>query len=267
MTNLIRAAVAVIALAWPALASAQTTVGIGTTIVFPDVAQTASYATEVTLYNPNAEELVASVAFYGAVNSPGGSGPKTCTNVSVPAGRSLQFSLGAVCALPAGNNFGLMVVKDSAVPASRPFYGYTRVQNPQGIGFSIEGFPIDNFNYKTGHSAGLKRLAATPSAPAYQTNCFVGSLESSVHYELRLFNDTTGTQVGGVVSGIIGPYSLYRFLDVFGTNGVHAPDGDYYNIRAQFAELDGGTAKMIGFCTVQDNTSFAADFRIAKNPG
>ena len=261
MRNASRAMLVAVALACAPCVLAQTSVGTGRTIVFPVVAQTGSYATEVTLYNPNGEALVANVAFYEANNSTT-PGPKVCTGVNVPANRSLQFTLGDKCTLSAGSHFGLLIVTDTAAPPGTPFYGYTRVQNPQGIGFSIEGFPAGNFNSQTSHAIGLKRQAA---APTYQTNCFVASLEKSVNWELRLYDDTTGAQIGGVVGGIIGSYSQWRILDVFGDNGVHAPAGDRYNVRAEFIAVNG--SEMIGFCTVQDNTSFGADFRIAKNPG
>lgn len=265
MTTLLRTLVAAAIAVCLSPAAAQTTVGAGTTIVTPVIAQTGSYISEVTLYNPNGVDLAANVAFYEALNS-STPGAKTCAAVNVPAGRALQFALASQCTLTAASHFGLLVVTDTAAPPGNPFYGYTRVQNPQGIGFSIEGFPVGNFNDKVSHATGLKRQAA---APIYQTNCFVASLDKTVHWELRLFNATTGAQIGGLVGGTLGPYAQYRMLDVFGTNGVHAPDGDYFNVRAEFKSIndppDG--AKLIGFCTVQDSTSFGADFRIAKNPG
>ena len=40
-----------------------------------------------------------------------------------------------------------------------------RVQNPQGIGFSVEGFPATSFNNQVGHATGLKRKAHRRSRP------------------------------------------------------------------------------------------------------
>jgi hypothetical protein len=88
-----------------------------------------------------------------------------------------------------------------------------------------------------------------------------------VSYQLRLFNDATGTQIGGTLSGSLAAFQQFRYLDVFGIKGVNAPAGDRANIRAEFTQTSGGTANLIGFCTVQDNTSFGADFRIAKSYG
>src|SRR5207245_3916009 len=129
---------------------------------------------------------------------------------------------------------------------------------------SVEGFPVGNFSDQVSHSTGLKRQAA---APTFQTNCFVGSLEQPVSYQLKLFNDTTGAQIGGTLTGSLNAFEQFRYLDVFGPAGVHAPAGDQLNVRAQFTQTSGGTANLIGFCTVQDNTSFGADFRIAKSFG
>lgn len=242
---------------------AQTTAGIATTIIFPVTAQSTSFASQVTLFNPGPSLLTASVAFHEGNNS-ATPGPKVCNDVSVPAGRSIQFTLPTQCALGIGGHFGVLVVADKAVPQVNAFYGYMRVQNPQGVGFSIEGFPAQNFNNQVSNVTGLRKQAA---APGYQTNCFVGSLDQPVSYQLKLFDDTTGTQIGGTLSGSLGAFQQYRYLDVFGANGVNAPAGDRLNIRAQFTQTSGGAANLIGFCTVQDNTSFGADFRIAKSYG
>ena len=60
---------------------AQTTAGSGTTMVFPVTAQTASFASEVTLFNPGPNLLTAWVAFYEAQNS-SAPGPKSCNGCS-----------------------------------------------------------------------------------------------------------------------------------------------------------------------------------------
>ena len=57
-----------------------------------------------------------------------------------------------------------------------------------------------------------------------------------------------------------------RMLDVFATLG--APAGDYQNIRASFESIvpfsGGNPVNFIAACTVQNSTSFDADFRIGK---
>lgn len=244
----------------PDLVTAQTTAGSGTTVVFPVTAQTASFASEVMLFNPGPNLLNAAVAFYEANNS-AARGSKLCNDVSVSANRSVQFQIGTQCAIGSGSHFGLLVVGDKAVPAANYFYGYTRIQTPQGIGFSVGGFPVQNFNNQVSNVTGLKKQAA---APTYQTNCFVGSLDQAVSYELRLFDDTSGAQIGGTVSGSLSAFQQHRYLDVSGSSGVNASPGDHLNVRVQFTQTSGGTANLVGFCTVQNNTSFGADFRIAK---
>ncbi len=233
--------------------------GIGTTIVFPIVAQTSSFTSEVTLYNPGDANLSATVTFYEALNS-SSPGATTCAPINVAANRSAQFSVGSQCNLPTGPHFGLLAVRDTAPAPGHPFYGYSRTQNPQGIGFSIEGFPVGSLNNGS-HVIGLKKQAAPP---AYQTNCFVGALEQPVSFELRLVSDGTGAQIGETLGGYLAAFEQYRYLDIFGPAGVNAPAGDYVNVRAEFTNTMGGTAKLVAFCTVQDNSSFGADFRIAK---
>jgi hypothetical protein len=111
----------------------------------------------------------------------------------------------------------------------------------------------------------LQRVAAAGGLPAYQTNCFVATLGDAVSYELRLFDGATNTQLGSTLSGSLAAFQQFRYLDVFAAAGVAA--GNKTNVRAQFTNLTGNNKKLIGFCTVQENTTFSADFRIAKSFG
>src|SRR5690348_6756258 len=90
----------------------QTTAGSSATIVVPVVAQTGSFGSEVTVYNPNAAAIVVSPMFYDAQNT-GSPGPKPCTSISVGANASVAFTIATQCALPAGSNFGLLVLGES----------------------------------------------------------------------------------------------------------------------------------------------------------
>ena len=252
---------AVLVLASSAVAG-QTTAGTSATIVVPVIAQTASFASEVTLYNPNAASIDVNGVFYDAQNT-AAPGPKACTSLAVGSNVSKAFTVATQCALPSGSNFGLLVLSEST--GTNRFYGYARTQTPQGIGFSTEGFPIENFNDQIQHATGLKRVAAAGGLPAYQTNCFVATLGDAVSYELRLFDGATNTQLGSTVSGSLAAFEQYRFLDVFAAAGV--PAGNKTNVRAQFTNLTGNNKKLIGFCTVQENTNLSADFRIAKSYG
>ena len=248
--------------AWAASGNAQTTAGTSATIVVPVVAQTSSFASEVTVYNPNAGAITVGVGFYNAQNT-ASPGAKTCNALLVAGGRSATFTVTTQCALPTSPNFGLLVLAEQT--GTQRFHGYVRTQTPQGVGFSTEGFPIENFNDQLQHATGLKRTAASGSLPAYQTNCFVGSLGDAVSYEIRLFDGATGAQLGGTLAGSLQPYQQYRYLDVFAEAGVAA--GNRSNVRAQFANLTASQKKLIGFCTVQESTTLSADFRIAKSYG
>jgi len=243
-------------------AIAQTTAGTSATIVVPVIAQTASFASDVTVYNPNAASINVNAVFYDAQNT-ASPGPKACTSLAVGANVSKGFTVATQCALPSGSNFGLLVLSEST--GTQRFYGYARTQTPQGIGFSTEGFPIENFNDQIQHATGLKRVAATGGLPAYQTNCFVATLCDAISYELRLFDGGTNVQLGSTLSGALAAFQQFRYLDVFAAAGVAA--GNKTNVRAQFTNLTGNQKKLIGFCTVQENTTFSADFRIAKSYG
>src|SRR5437879_1680087 len=243
-------------------AAAQTTAGTSATIVIPVIAQTPSFGSEVTVYNPNGGAITVNVSFYDAQNT-ASPGLKACSPLPIPVGRSVQFAVAGQCALPSGSNFGLLILAEQS--GTQRFYGYARTQTPGGIGFSTEGFPIENFNDQLQHATGLKRTAASGNLPAFQTNCFVGTLGDATNYELRLFDGTTNAQIGNTLSGPLQPYQQYRYLDVFAQAG--APPGDLTNVRAQFTNLTASNKKLIGFCTVQENTGLSADFRIAKSYG
>ena len=243
-------------------ALAQTTAGTSATIVVPVIAQTSSFGSEVTVFNPNAATITVHPVFYDAQNT-ASPGPKSCTSLSIAANVSKAFTVSAQCALPSGSNFGLLILSEST--GTNRFYGYARTQTPQGVGFSTEGFPIENFNDQIQHATGLKHVAAAAGLPAFQSNCFVATLGDAVNYELRLFDGGTNVQLGSTLPGTLGAFQQIRYLDVFAAAAVAG--GNKTNVRAQFTNLTGNNKKLIGFCTVQENTSLSADFRIAKSYG
>lgn len=81
-----------------------------------------------------------------------------------------------------------------------------------------------------------------------------------VNYEIDV-DDAAGS---GSVSGTLGPFQIERYLDIYKEAG--APADDHDNTTVTFVKLDPSQFPntLIGFCAVQDNTSFSADFRIAK---
>ena len=66
-----------------ASAGAQTTAGTSATIVVPVVAQTGSFTSEVTVYNPNGGAITVNVAFYNAQNTTS-PGPRRATRCWYP---------------------------------------------------------------------------------------------------------------------------------------------------------------------------------------
>jgi hypothetical protein len=268
MTVALRASLCALALAAPTPTLAQSTDGFHAIQVLPVVVDTASFRTRLTFTNPTSSTRTVR-AYYVPAEGTTQATELDCGTFTMGAGQGKTFeSLREVCsALPVGSQFGTLHTMIAApVPglALISYSAYARIENPQGIGFSVEGFPAHTLTGARSMVAGLRRLAATPSSPAYQTNCFVGVLHreqaaaaatATVEYDLV---DDAGNWLG---SGEIPvpPGKLVRVLDIFGHAGL--PAGNYDNVRSLFY-LTG--AAVTAFCTVQDNTSFGADFRIAK---
>jgi hypothetical protein len=246
-------------------ASAQTTDGYHAMQVFPVVVDTGSFAQRFTFRNPNPGALTLRPRYFPAQGTT--ATPITCPDLVVPATASTTVaSLRLLCpALPAGSQFGFLTVR-AASDDVRVFAGFSRVANPQGQGFSVEAFAPHVFTSATSVVNGIRRKAATVDAPAFQTNCFVGNLEdvaagatppvTPVQY--RVYS-SAGAELGtGTVN--LAPGQMQRLLDVFAV----APAGDYDDARVSFEELGADEPGILAFCTVQDNTSFGADFRVAK---
>lgn len=231
----------------------------GTIVTVPIVVQSGTYGSAVFIHNPNFVPINISVAYVGGDGSatPGLTG---CPVLNVPANTTLQRSLTQLCTLNPGSNFGRLRLYELNGD-NQPFSVYSRVEAFSGNGFSIEGYPVGHITGTIGFSwvNGLRRQAA---APGYQSNCFIGSMNEAVTVRLRLFN-STGTQLGSTQTYSLSQHQMIRLLDVF--SAVGAPAGDYSNVRAQFLENGTGEPGFIAFCTVQNNTSFDADFRIAKD--
>jgi len=240
----------------------QTTAGSGTVVVVPLVTHSTSFKAEVFVRNDQSTDITLNVRFYDTLLSPP-PGQRPCSQLFVPANQTVSFLLSAQCTFnPSNSHFGMIVLEDATgTYKTNLFYAFARSQNPTGIGASIEGFPVGNFSGQNANVIGLKRVAASPG---YQSNCFVGALGEPVDYTLTLF-DSTNTQIGSVLSGSLVPYQTIRFLDIFAAVG--AAPGDYLNARARFSatDTDPNAPALVGFCTVQENNTFGADFRIAKS--
>ena len=246
-------------------AGAQTSVGYGAVVVIPVVAQTSSFATEVFLHNPSsvATPVPVAVTFVEGTTS-GTPGVKACTPITVNNGQSASFTLAAQCGIASGGHFGMLILQDDSAEAVHQFFAYSRTQTPQGIGFSVEGFPAGTLTGQSQRSNGLKRMLS--ASPAYNTNCFVGSFEQPVDYEIDL-RAASGAFLGSK-TGHLDPHQLVRHLDVFAAAGLV---GDFTNVSATTRATNASTPGnrdhplFVSFCTVQENASLSADFRIGKS--
>jgi hypothetical protein len=247
---------------------AQTTDGYHSILVIPVVVDTASFTQRFTVSNPSSTAMNFNVTYFPAVGTSQAS-PLDCGAYALTAGQSRNFSsLRSLCAtLAPGSQFGFLYLQE---PESRssPFTAYSRVSNPQGNGFSVEAFPASAFEVNTSLVIGVRRLAASGGNPAFQTNCFVGRINNvnvdastSLDTPVTVY-DSTGNALGSALVPVQ-PGRITRLLDVFAFVG--AAPGDYDNATVRFSHDPLDAAGLVNFCTVQDNTSFGADFRIAKS--
>ena len=240
-----------------ASAAAQTSFGSGTQIVLPLAAHVSVYHTTVFVRNPNVGPITLNVRYIQSNDAAAPTGERSCPDVVLAAGQSSSFDLGTQCGLNGvDDDFGMLIVQDSA--GTNPFFGYSRTDTPQGIGFSVEGFPSDSFSGAPADVLGLKTTAA---APNYRSNCFVGTLADPVHWQIQLYQSGTETLLG-TVSGSLGAFQTTRVLDVFAAAGLA---GDFSNVRATFSTPDAGPPPFVGFCTLETSANGSADFRVAKS--
>ena len=166
-------------------ASAQATGGRASSIVFPVVAHTSSFETQVFVRNPNTFSIDVDVLYYETIdplNPPAPPGLVGCTMLTLAPNSVVSFKLGTQCPpIAAGSHYGLLVLRDHATEKIHSFGAFSRVQHVgTNQGFSIEGFPEHTFSGRVSGVNGLKRVAAaappTTAQPGYIPNCFVGSL-------------------------------------------------------------------------------------------
>lgn len=248
-------------LAFAGVVSAQSPNGFASIIHVPAVASTGIYRSTLFVHNPGGTVSV-DVTFYGANGTADAGTALNCGSHNIPAGRTESFDIADICAFAGASNFGTLRLVEQDNKDPHPIAAYTRAQSFSGNGFSIEGFPLAEFSNNLGRSVvlGLRRDAA---APGYQSNCFASSIGEPVNVDMSLF-DGTSTLLGTPYNFVLGANETVRLLDVF--NAVGALAGDYSNVRAEFSLGAGnvGNPSFSAFCTVQNNTSFNADFRIAK---
>lgn len=246
---------------------AQSTDGYHAIQVFPIVADTATYAQRFhfrAVYPWETTEV--SVMYYPA-DGTAQVGPVTCQTFEMTnAGERRFSSLRDLCpSLSPGSAFGTLVARNSS---GQPFAAASRVNSAAGIGFAIEAFPASDFTTAKTAVTGLRRLAAQGGSPAFQSNCFVGRLAEFAPVGAPATNKVTlrVSDASGALLGMteleVNPGQLIRLLDVFAAVGN--PSGNIDDAVATFETAEETGAGLISFCTVQDNTHFGADFRIAK---
>jgi hypothetical protein len=250
-------------------ARAQTTDGLATIQVFPVVVDSGSFKQQFVFRNPNGSLASVQPRYFPGTGTAQAS-PITCPTFTIPISGSITIaSLRTMCpTLVAGSAFGYLYLTETH-NENLPFAAFSRVSNPAAAGFSVEAFPAHTFTSATTSISGLRRLVATTQAPAFQTNCFVGSLNNYVaggiavptSVNVELFT-AAGAHLGPGTNIELIPGKLTRLLDVFAA--ANAPPGDHDNATVKFSEEGTDRPALMSFCTVQDNTSFGADFRIAK---
>jgi hypothetical protein len=240
-------------------ASAQTTDGYHAIQIIPLVVDNASFTQRFQFRNPNTTPLTLSMRFFPdkALNI----APIQCTPQTVQPNTTLTLvRLASFCPLPAGTMFGYLYTSEAS---GLPYAAFARTTNPSGIGFSVEGFPAHTFTAATGVVTGLQR------SPGFGTNCFLGNLNdvqplaarASTQVALTL-RDNGGNQIGNTISVTLAPGEIQRQLDVFAKAGV--PAGDFFDATATIEEFGNDEPGILAFCTVQENVTVGADFRIAK---
>jgi hypothetical protein len=239
-------------------AAAEITFG-GPELVIPLAANISVYHTQVFVQNPNAGAMTINVRYYQSNNGTPPAGLRPCAQMTLQANQSGNFDLGAQCGLNGiDDDFGMIFLEDASPGKTNPFFAYSRTQTPTGIGFSVEGFPTDNFSGAAADVLGLQNQAA---APNYRSNCFVSTLSSPINWQLQLVQSGTETVLGST-TGTLAAFQTTRILDVFSSLGL---SGDFSNVRARFTISDTAHPDFVSFCTLETISNGSADFRIAKS--
>ena len=252
-------AVMAAALAFAGIASAQQ-LGYNFNFTLPIVADTQSYHSTIYLHDPNLDTLNVSFTYIGARAARLPERRRAHRSTSHPATRSRRRSPHCARTLNAGSNFGVLI---SAFAGGDGTYAlYSRVQTPEGNGFSIEGTVANTCCGTVSEVIGVVRQAA---APTFQSNCFIFNQEPRAGRIVLTLASGDGQVVASQIVDVKA-MEFIRLLDVFAA--LNAPPGDVDNVRATFESIvpvaGGAPVLFVASCTVQNNTSFDADFRIAK---
>lgn len=274
------ASAAVLCLAFAPDASAQSTNGLHSRQILPIVVDTASFSSRIVLTSPMLPSTATAStidAFYVPAAGTATPAPIACTATVLDNGKTVTYgSLRELCPnLVAGSNYGYLRLTrrgsnltSGAFSVNRGFHVFSRVSNPAGIGFSVEAFPEHAFGGGQQIVLGGRNAPATQGTPAYQTNCFVGTFAdfpSGGQVQIRTTRDLLNADPSTTISLV--PNSMVRLLDVFAATGATAADFDNASIVFTPGANVGNAPALMAFCTVQDNNSLGADFRIAEPLG
>ena len=254
-------------------AAAQSTDGYHSYQVIPVVVDSTSFAQRFEFRRPTEAGISTEPVTVAAIFFPAQGTVQTrtaCPSFVIGSSGVRSFgSLRELCpGIGPGSTFGFVFAYETDAQ-THPFAVFSRVSNTAGIGFSVEGFPAYAFGSGISVVTGLRRSGASVSAPAFQSNCFIANLNrlnapedstaSAISYQLL---DANNAVVGsGLVN--LAPGGMVRLLDVFAAGDANA--GDYEGVRFRVAWNGvGQVPALMSFCTVQDNSSFGADFRIGK---
>jgi len=239
--------------------------------VLPVVVDSATFQTEIYIHAMNYvyDTQPFKVTYYGGADTTA-PGPLDCGQHML--GDYIgKYSLRDLCPLlPPGSQYGMLSISSVGLYGGHETPGrlqvFARVQNYQGIGFSVEGIAPESASSFT-KVIGLKS-GVDANGLRYQSNCFVGLFpendqprdgytDATAH--LMLFGP--GVQADFEVP--LRHNGLTRVLDVFAAAGL--PDAYRENVMVQMY-VDGNNTprQYFAFCTQQENGNFSADIRLAS---
>jgi hypothetical protein len=259
--------------------------GYFNTAVLPLVVDSTSFQQEISFDSFNGATV--HVTFYpGEGTAQAAVGPVTCKDVTVFAqDGTVVEGLRALCpGMVAGSAFGFLSLTAGASSDDTyndvPLFAVrSRVFNPAGSGFNVDAVAAATFGSGQTRVTGLRSVAVGtfgPGTPAYQSNCFIANLNilgaagdaATKRVAYRMSHMDSGNpslvpwpEYSGYVD--VAPGHMVRLLDVFTVAGAPSGGADYmidFTPTTPYTNRPG----LMTFCTVQDNTSYQADFRLGK---
>ena len=126
-------------------ATAMSTDGYHTNMVLPVAVQTGSFSSDIYLSNPDSVSGVTVALTYYPANATTTGSPVACGTKTIAPAATNRYTLVGLCPGIAGStNFGYLEAVE-ADASNHPFNIFTRVDNPLGQGFEVEGFPAHAF--------------------------------------------------------------------------------------------------------------------------